>query len=309
MKGVLFLTALVLVHFQMSHASLIVKGPAKAIVAGDMVTLECYDSNSTANMSQVYFERSSKFSQGWYRLESDRTYRSHYFCSYRYFELNLEDDRLLLTTYGIQTYMEGLYRCVSDDAALGSDNSSDPLSVTVHYMHELSFARDGPSSYYNRFYDSAQDLRVPLGSDVEVNCSTTASETPEYFWQKEGSDWILPSKTLTLRKVTPEDDGTYTCTATHPSVESLRKSRSFTLTVLPEDAGWYETTDGRIVLTAAGAGLVLLVLLVSMTAFLCRRAKRRQTKGPIDDRSQTKPIYKGSVESLPSTTGDNQPLV
>lgn len=52
-------------------------------------------------------------------------------------------------------------------------------------MHDLSFTRDSPSGYYSRFLDSMQDLRVPLGSDVEVNCSTTASETPEYFWQKE----------------------------------------------------------------------------------------------------------------------------
>lgn len=73
-----------------------------------------------------------QFSQGWYRLDSDRYYRGHYYCSWRYFEINLEDDRLFLTTFGIQTYMEGLYRCVSDEAAFGSDNSSTPLSITVH---------------------------------------------------------------------------------------------------------------------------------------------------------------------------------
>lgn len=48
--------------FPCPPASLIMKGPAKQIVAGDMVTLECYDSNSTANMSQAHFERSSKVS-------------------------------------------------------------------------------------------------------------------------------------------------------------------------------------------------------------------------------------------------------
>lgn len=303
------MTAFVHIYFQTSDAYLIVRGPQKPIVAGDMVTLECFDSNSTANMSQVHFERSSKFSEGWYRLESDRYYRGHYFCSWRYFEINLEDDHLFLTTYGIQSYMEGLYRCVSDEDLPGADNASAPLAITVHYMYDLSFTRGGLGGYYNRFLDALQDLRVPLGSDVEVNCSASASETPEYFWQKEGSDWILPSKTLTLRKVTPADEGTYTCTAKHPSVASLSKSRSFTLTILPEDACWYESTDGRIALAAGAAGMVLLVLAVSMTAFLCRKAKHRQTKGPIDDRSQTKPIYKGSAESLASTTGDNQPLV
>ncbi|XP_063055064.1 myosin light chain kinase, smooth muscle [Engraulis encrasicolus] len=306
MKGHLVLTAFVCVCLQMNDAHLIVRGPSDPIVAGAIVTLECFDSNATANMSQVHFERSSKYS-GWYRLDSDRYYRG--FCSWRYFEIDQEGGQLRLTAYNVQSYMDGLYRCVSDEDIPGADNVSIPLSITVHYMYDLSFSRGGLAGYYNRYLDSMQDLRVPLGSDVEVNCSASASETPEFFWQKEGSDWILPSKTLSLRKVSAADAGTYTCTAKHPSVASLTKSRSFNLTVLPEDACWYQSTDGRIVLASGAAGVVLLMLVVAMAAFLCRRAKPRQTKGPIDDHSQTKPIYKGSNESLPSTTGDNQPLV
>lgn len=57
-----FLLTLLSNVFLSIPASLIMKGPEKEIVAGDMVTLECYDSNSTANMSQVHFERSSKVS-------------------------------------------------------------------------------------------------------------------------------------------------------------------------------------------------------------------------------------------------------
>lgn len=55
-------------------------------------------------------------------------------------------------------------------------------------MRDLSVYRDG-GSYYNRYFSSLQDLRVPLGDNVEVECSTSASETPEYSWKKEVSRW------------------------------------------------------------------------------------------------------------------------
>lgn len=52
----------------------------------------------------------------------------------------------------------------------------------------------------------------------------------------QGDDWILPSSTLTLRKVTAMDEGQYTCMAEHPSMESLSKRRTISITVLPGKA-------------------------------------------------------------------------
>lgn len=49
----------------------------------------------------------------------------------------------------------------------------------------------------------------------------------------QGDDWILPSSQLTLRKVRVMDEGQYTCMAEHPSVESLSKRRTISITVLP----------------------------------------------------------------------------
>lgn len=44
--------------------------------------------------------------------------------------------------------------------------------------------------YLTRYLNSVQDLKVRLGDNVELECSTTASEAPEYFWTKEVTDLI-----------------------------------------------------------------------------------------------------------------------
>lgn len=44
--------------------------------------------------------------------------------------------------------------------------------------------------YLTRYFNSVQDLKVRLGDDVELECSTSGSEAPEYFWSKEVTDLI-----------------------------------------------------------------------------------------------------------------------
>lgn len=214
---------------------------------------------------------------------------------------------LVLYIHYAGRFSEGPYRCVSDsENVTAPDNVSQPLTFKVFYLGEVSVSRAG----YTRYLDLSQELRVHPGDDVVLKCSASSSEEPNYFWQKEGNDWILPSSELTLRKVTAMDEGQYTCTAEHPSVDSFSKKRTISITVLSENAAWYESTNGHLILMTLAAVVALLVFILSMTVFLCRRAKQAKThKGPIDDRSQKKPIYKTSVESVPSTCGDNQPLV
>lgn len=43
-----------------------------------------------------------------------------------------------------------------------------------------------------------ENLLVTLGDDVEVECSTTASEAPQYFWQKYVSLGLSGSGLLPL---------------------------------------------------------------------------------------------------------------
>lgn len=43
-----------------------------------------------------------------------------------------------------------------------------------------------------------ENLLVKLGDDMEVECSTTASEAPQYFWQKYVSLGLSGSGLLSL---------------------------------------------------------------------------------------------------------------
>ncbi|XP_036393840.1 uncharacterized protein si:ch211-79k12.1 [Megalops cyprinoides] len=304
MKGYLLLATLTLINLHWSYGSLTLLGPEGTVLEGDYVTLQCF-SDMDSNVTQFHFEKFSKHMKSWFRLEPwmPRFRR----CFYYEMDVNQEQDRLVLTIPSIQSYMEGPYRCVSDNASYPY-NSSQVLAIPVHYMRELSVYREGVGTY-SRYFSSLQDLRVPLGDDVEVDCSTSASQDPLITWSKEGEDWVEVSSKLKLKKVRLEDSGSYTCSAQHPSVSSLAKTRTISITVLPEDAPWYDSTEGRLILMTSGAGAGLLLLVMSVAVCLCRRASSKKSKGPIDDRSQKKPIYTASVESLPSTTGDTQPLV
>lgn len=49
-----------------------------------------------------------------------------------------------------------------------------------------------------------------------------------------------------------------------------------------EDAHWYETSDGRLMLMISAVAVALVVFILSMIVFLCRRAKETKTsKGPM----------------------------
>ncbi|XP_017270750.1 uncharacterized protein si:ch211-79k12.1 [Kryptolebias marmoratus] len=304
MKALLVAAVVALIH--VTFATLVIKGPTGTILEGEPVTLECLYTDSDLNVTQVHFEYQHPYSQSWHRVWGSRM-RRWYCYSERWSEDIEEENSGRLDISYPKMYSGVAFRCVSNnDNVTAPDNASQPLTFKVQYMREPTLFSEG----YSRYLGVPGELKVRLGDDVVVKCHASSSEEPEYYWQKEGDDWILPSSTLTLKKVSAQDEGQYTCMVKHPSVESLNKKRTVTITVLPEDAAWYETTNGRLWLTTSAAAVSLLVFILSLTVFLCRRAKRvRTSKGPIDDRSQKKPIYKTSVESLPSTCADNQPLV
>ncbi|XP_070691660.1 advanced glycosylation end product-specific receptor [Pempheris klunzingeri] len=298
MKGLFLVAVVALIHG--SYATLLIKGPTMPLLEGESVTLECLYSDSELNISQVHFEVFSKYIHLWHPVW-ERSW-----CYYS-MEIKRTADSLVLSIPHAKRFHEGPYRCVSDaENVTEPDNSSLPLAFKVHYMGELSLSMEG----YSRYLGVPEELKVRLGDDVVVKCSASSSEEPNYFWNKDGGDWILPSSQLTLRKVGLTDEGQYTCMAEHPSVASLSKRRTISITVLPEDAPWYESSNGRLMLITVAMAVCLLAFIVSMSVFLYHRIKQlRTSKGPIDDRSQKKPIYKTSVESLPSTCGDSQPLV
>ncbi|XP_060777226.1 vascular endothelial growth factor receptor 2 isoform X2 [Neoarius graeffei] len=307
MRLFVLLTAVIFAFSQNTTATLFVKGPTESVLEGERVTLECLDSESEHNMSSVHFEKMSRHMHMWHRLDV-YGYGYYYRRCFGYeADVTREDGRLLLSLGRAQTWSAGVYRCVSDNTT-DADNSSLLYTLTVHYLREVSVSRTG-TNMFSRYLTTQDHLRIPLGDDVELDCSTSASETPQYSWFKEGEDWVVPSSKLKLKQVRLQDSGEYTCRAQHPSVSSLTKKRTISLTVLPEDAAWYESTNAQIYLGVSAIVVVLLVIILSMAIFLCRRASQNKSKGPIDDHSQKKPIYKNSVESLASTAGDKQPLV
>ncbi|XP_061111397.1 vascular endothelial growth factor receptor 3 isoform X2 [Conger conger] len=303
MKGFFILATLTLVYPRWNYASLILQGPQVPVEEGDYLSLEC-QSDLDSNMTDVHFEKFSKHMQKWFRLEP-YAYGRYRFCSYYDMEVSREQGSLSLSFSHIQSYMEGSYRCVSNNAA-NPENSSLPVYIPVHYMREITVYKEGVnavSRYFQRL-----DLRVRVGEDVELNCNVSASMDPQITWMKEGEDWLVLSSKLKLKNVRVEDSGSYTCVAQHPSISSLKRSRTVNVTVLP-DAPWYDTTEGRLTLMISASGVGLLLLIMSVSICLCRRASGRKRKGPIDDRSQKKPVYMVSTESLPSNNGDKQPLV
>ncbi|XP_029600302.1 sialic acid-binding Ig-like lectin 11 isoform X2 [Salmo trutta] len=225
MRGFILFAILVIAHAHSTTATLVIKGPDKPVLENDEVTLECLLSDSELNTSQVHFEKFSKYMNKWYRLEEEPIYRR---CIPGVI-LRREVSQLLLSIHSIHSYFhQGLYRCVADNAT-APDNSSQPLAITINYMRELSVYDVSSSS--RKFIK--ENLLVTLGDDVEVECSTTASEAPQYFWQKYGEDWIVPSSKLRLKNVRMEDGGDYTCMAEHPTLSSLKRSSTISITVLP----------------------------------------------------------------------------
>ncbi|KAM9724432.1 uncharacterized protein ACNS7B_019494 [Menidia menidia] len=304
MKALWVIGVVALIHC--SYATLIIKGPTEAVLDGEPVTLECLYTDSDLNISHVHFEYFSEYMQLWSRFGESWWGRRcmPFYSPY----VDQDGEKALLYIYHSTRFSGVPFRCVSDaENVTEPDNSSQPLTFKVHYMGQPSLSMEGG---YSSYLSAPKELNVRLGDDVVVKCSASSSEKPSYYWQKEGSDWLLPSSTLTLKKVSELEEGQYTCMAQHPSVESLIKQSTISITVLPEDAPWYATTNGRLWLMTLAAAGALFVFILSVSAFLCRRAKQIRTrKGPINDHSQKKPIYKTSVESLPSASGDKQPLV
>ncbi|TNN89164.1 Cell surface glycoprotein MUC18 [Liparis tanakae] len=300
MKVLLVAAVVALIHG--IAATLLIKGPSEPVLEGEHVTLECLYSDSELNISQVHFEVFSQYMQRW------RTIWSGSWC-FASMSTERTADSLVLFIPHAAVNNDGSYRCVSDgENGTAADMISPLLDFKVHYMRELSLTREG----YRSYLGVPQELKVRLGDDVVLECDASSSEEPDFSWSRDGDDWILPSSTLTLRKISAMDEGHYTCMAEHPSVEALRRNRTISITVLSKDARWYESSNARFMLmtSAAAFSLLMLTFVVSASLFLFCRARRAAAfKGPIDDHYQKKPIYKTSVESLPSICADKQPLV
>ncbi|KAL7981040.1 hypothetical protein Chor_005274 [Crotalus horridus] len=174
---------------------------------------------------------------------------------------------------------------------------------------------------YNTGFPTIQlrDQEGPIleGNNVTLECLISDGDNASDFtFQKysKGDDWILPSNSLTLSRITQEQAGTYTCQAHHPTLPQLTKRKSVRLLV--ESTKRSFSFDSVLSLStpmlalAVALPAVLLLLLILVFAFLIPRHRAAVLKKmALEESGQRTPIYKGSLDSVPSIAGDTQPLV
>ncbi|KAH0631690.1 hypothetical protein JD844_006147 [Phrynosoma platyrhinos] len=220
-----------------------------------------------------------------------------------------EGGRLLLTIRSVQSWHAGTYRCLSSNAT--SNASSAELDLQIEYLHGIFLSR--ANSWCGTVGDSVTVLE---GDDLELRCSAEASRAPLYEWSREGEDWIVASSSLALAKVNQEQAGIYTCRARHPSVAQLAKSKSLRLFVEGSQRGLVlesalSLSTPTLALTV-GLPALLLLMVIAVFALLIVRLRGQaaaKKKAAQEDPGQRTPIYKDSLESVPSVVRDTHPLV
>ncbi|ETE61484.1 Cell adhesion molecule 3, partial [Ophiophagus hannah] len=179
----------------------------------------------------------------------------------------------------------------------------------------LSFPLYNPGFPTIRLID--QEGPILEGNNVTLECLISYGDNMlDFTFQKysKGDDWILPSGSLTLYKVNKEQAGTYTCQAHHPTLPQLTKSKSIRLLVeSPKRSFSFESVlslSTPMLALAVALPAVLLLLLILVFAFLIPRHRAAALKKmALEESGQRTPIYKGSLDSVPSVRGDTQPLV
>ncbi|XP_015263978.1 PREDICTED: sialic acid-binding Ig-like lectin 16 isoform X2 [Gekko japonicus] len=272
---------------------------------GSNVTLECLTDEEGEDLSGFFFQKYSKWLHRWISLDSD----SHMRCWFYDVTVSHQDGRLLLSISNLQSWHTGPYRCASSNAT-GNASVSEAQDLRVEYLHNVFLTRS------NTWCGTiGETVTVVEGANLELLCYADASKDPIYEWSWEGNDGVVASNALTLPKVTQEQEGTYTCQAQHPSLPQLTKTksvqvfvesseRSFTLeSVLPQSAP-------MLALTVAVPAVLLLLVVMVFSVLIHRHRAVAKKKALLEDSGQRTPIYKGSLESVPSiVVGDTHPLV
>ncbi|KAM7135937.1 advanced glycosylation end product-specific receptor isoform 1-T1 [Molossus nigricans] len=95
---------------------------------------------------------------------------------------------------------------------------------------------------------------VALGGTVTLTCKASTQPPPQIHWIKDGTPLPLPpSPVLLLPEVGPQDQGTYSCVATHPS-QGPQESRAVSISII--ETGEEGPTAGSV----GGPGLGTLAL-------------------------------------------------
>lgn len=303
------LVAALTVTFQVTRAGLPTirfKGEQDLLLLeGSNVTLECLsDVPGGEDLSGFTFQKYSTWLHSWISLDKVKQLRCWFFDV----AISREDGRLWLGIRDLQPWHTGLYRCVGSNTT-GNASLSKELELSVEYLHGILLTR--ANTWCGTLGDSVTVLE---GSTLQLECSADASQPPRYEWKREGEAWTKESSTLTLAEVSREHTGTYTCKAQHPVVPRLIQTKSIRVFVEGRERAF--TLDSVVSLStpmlalAVALPAVLLLLVVLVVAFLIPRHRAAaKKKAALEEAGQRTPIYKGSLESVPSVVADTHPLV
>uniref|UniRef100_A0A2K5EDZ3 Advanced glycosylation end product-specific receptor n=1 Tax=Aotus nancymaae TaxID=37293 RepID=A0A2K5EDZ3_AOTNA len=128
---------------------------------------------------------------------------------------------------------------------------------------------------------------VAPGGTVTLTCDVPAQTSPQIQWMKDGVPLSLPSSpVLILPETGPQDQGTYSCVATHPS-HGPQESRAVSISIIePGEEGPTAGSVGgsglgtlALVLGILG-GLATAALLIGVILWQRRRRRGEERKAP-----------------------------
>ncbi|XP_012509106.1 PREDICTED: advanced glycosylation end product-specific receptor isoform X2 [Propithecus coquereli] len=128
---------------------------------------------------------------------------------------------------------------------------------------------------------------VVPGGTVTLTCEAPAQPSPQIHWLKDGVPLSLPpSPVLILPEVGPQDQGTYSCVATHPS-HGTQKSPAVSISIIEtgEEGPAAGSVGGSGLGTLALAlgilgGLGTAALLIGVIMWRRRRGQGEERKAP-----------------------------
>ncbi|XP_039738871.1 advanced glycosylation end product-specific receptor isoform X6 [Pteropus medius] len=116
---------------------------------------------------------------------------------------------------------------------------------------------------------------VALGGTVTLTCEAPTQPPPQIHWIKDGTPLPLPpSAVLLLSEVGPQDEGTYSCVATHRSHGS-QESQAVSISIIGSVGGPGLGTLALALGILGGLGIVALLIGIIMWRRWRHREKRK----------------------------------
>ncbi|XP_077192761.1 basal cell adhesion molecule isoform X2 [Paroedura picta] len=165
-----------------------------------------------------------------------------------HFEDLVSNPNGLLVLRQVTKYDSGTYRCqVLDFDSPPEVDLEKEVTIFVNYLDAMVL-------------NPNKTVKVPLGGNVELNCSCSGSQTPTLSWRK-GKEQVENGRTLTLNSLTYHMAGTYTCEALVPSIPGLQRDQSVRIIVEgkpevehPQSPSRFHSFNQKVTLTCSALG-------------------------------------------------------